>query len=420
MPINKGVRGQLLRQSALSPQSSTVRVHSFGKSALFLALAARSPYLWACSKLLFALLLVIFFCLTIPIARAAEPDSMPGTDALIGQMLMIGFRGTDSAAPTQDIRDTFEHIRAGRVGGVILFDYDVGSRSYGRNITGPEQLARLTAALRAIAPLPLFIAVDQEGGRVQRLRKRNGFTDYPSHFELGQGSEEHTRAVAEAMSVELARYGINLNFAPCADVAPPSGSPGIGALGRSFGADPARVARHSRAFAEGLFSRGVIPVYKHFPGHGSAEADSHHSLPDITRSFDFGELQPYRDLAGQPRMVMAGHLKHAELDPDYSATLSAAVISGLLRGGLGWDGVVITDDLQMRALSENYSLEEIVRRSVGAGVDILLFGNNLNHDPEIVGKVHTIMRGMLERGELSQERLRASYERILRLKSVLP
>lgn len=189
-------------------------------------------------------------------------------------------------------------------------------------------------------------------------------------------------------------------------------SPAIGRLGRSFSADPQAVAAHGAAFADGLNDAGIVAVFKHFPGHGSARADSHKGVTDISATWSERELSPYRSALGRPgqRMVMTGHLFHAGLDPAFPATLSPSVINGLLRGRLGYDGVVVTDDLQMDAIAAEYTLEEVVLRAIGAGADILLFGNNLEYDPAIVAKVQAVIVRAVEDGTISRARLEASEE----------
>ena len=251
-----------------------------------------------------------------------------------------------------------------------------------------------------------------------RFQPGDGFPAYPSAAELGRGTPDATRRTALGMGRMLRELGANLNFAPVLDVNVYPASPAIGRLGRSFSADPQAVAAHGAAFADGLNDAGIIAVFKHFPGHGSAHADSHKGVTDISATWSKRELSPYRSALGRPgqRMVMTGHLFHAGLDPAFPATLSPSVINGLLRGRLGYDGVVVTDDLQMDAIAAEYTLEEVVLRAIGAGADILLFGNNLEYDPAIVAKVQAIIARAVEDGTISRARLEASWRRILKLK----
>ena len=332
---------------------------------------------------------------------------------MLGSMLMLGFRGAELAPD-----DPFlAAVRAGRVGHVLLFDRDIPGGGE-RNIRSPDQIRRLTAALRAAAPGPMFIAVDQEGGRVRRLKPQRGFMDLPSARGMGRESPAATRALAARLGAELAGLGISVDLAPVADVDSNPDNPAIGGLERSFSPDPERTARHALAFGQGLAGAGVIPVLKHFPGQGGARQDSHLGLTDISRCWEGGsDLLPYAEAfrQGWPGMVMVGHLYHAGLDAEHPATLSRVVVTGLLRQGLGWRGVVISDDMQMKAITERYSLDQAMWLAVQAGVDILIFGNNLRWEPDLPEKAHATLRRLVDSGKISPERIRASWERICAL-----
>jgi beta-N-acetylhexosaminidase len=349
-----------------------------------------------------------------PACAGEEPASLRD---MLGQMLLVGFRGAELAADAPILRDIGEY----NLGGVILFDRDVQLQTQGRNIRSPEQVRALTARLREGAAEPLLIAVDQEGGRVRRLREEAGFPFSPSAREMGQGEPVATRREGEKTGELLAGLGINLDFAPVVDVDVNPASPAIGALDRSFSADPERVAEHARAFAEGLRAKGVLPCLKHFPGHGSAMADSHLGLTDISQTWSPGELVPYERLIPLrvSPFIMCGHLFLSQFDPDYPCTLSPAVLTGLLRDRLGFEGVIVSDDMQMRAIAEHYGLEEAVLRAVEAGVDILVFGNNLDYDPDIVPKAVGILERGVRSGRISRERIAASCARIRAAKAML-
>lgn len=339
---------------------------------------------------------------------------------MIGQMVMTGFRGDGTNPNDPELRAVLEDIRAGRIGGVIFFDRDRQTRKRGRNITSTKQTARLCALLQKNAPIPLFIAVDQEGGRVRRLRPEHGFPDTPSARELGGKSPEETRKTAQAMGAALKKIGINVNFAPVADVAIHPESPAIGALGRAFSGNSEEAADHAAAFMEGLAAARVIGSYKHFPGHGSAAADSHHALTDITGTWSEAELALYKRLpANGPFMVMTGHLMHKGLDAEFPASLSREITTGLLRNELGWQGVVVTDDLEMDAIDLFYSLEERIRLAIDAGVDIILLGNNLRHTPGQGRRVHAAIMELVRSGDISPERIAESWARIRTLKATL-
>lgn len=375
----------------------------------------------------FALLLLFFavFMLGLPEKPLKKPSGdsvgeLSSLEIMAGQMILSGFRGTGEDADEGaegELAALLEDIADGHLGGVIYFSVDALTREQRRNITSLGQAARLSALLQARAPVPLFISVDQEGGRVRRFMEKHGVPVTPSARVLGWGEPEATFAEAAALGVLLRQAGINLNFAPSLDVDSNPDSPAIGALGRSFSEKPEEVAAHGLAFAKGMRKAGLIACYKHFPGHGSATEDTHLGLADITATWDESELAPYRAVLPQspPAMVMLGHMTHRGMTEGLPASLSPAVVS-LLRKELAWDGVIITDDLQMNAVADARSTEEAIRLAVEAGADILLFGNNLRHDSLGARRAHAMLVKLVRSGALPESRIRESYERIMRLK----
>lgn len=339
-------------------------------------------------------------------------------ETMAGQMILIGFRGgrLESQAPV--LRD----LRGLELGGAVLFDRDAALGMRTRNILNPGQLERLASRLRQAARIPPFLAVDQEGGAVARLKPERGFPAAVSAAELGRtGNFTATRLAGRSIGETLRRGGLNLDFAPVVDLDFGDKSPAIGRLGRSFSPDPEQVAAHALAFIHGLHDAGVLSCLKHFPGHGSAAGDTHQGFIDVTDVWTSKELVPFRRIieAGEADMVMTAHITNRNLDPDHPATFSKAVIQGLLRTELGYDGVVITDDLQMGAVAENYGFDQAVRLSVLAGADILLFGNNLSYDPDAAAKARDVILDMVRRGEVDKRRISRSWERIMRLKAKL-
>jgi len=345
--------------------------------------------------------------LAVPAAAAA---GLPDLDHRIGRMLVVGFRGLE-AGPDSAIAGI---IRRHHIGGVILFDRDVPSGSATRNIRSPRQLRRLTRQLQAAAPYPLLIAVDQEGGRVTRLGPDHGFRAGPSAATLGRRPVAATREAAAAAARQLRAEGINWNLAPVVDLAVDPDNPAIARLDRSFGATPERVTARAAAVVRAHRRAGVRTALKHFPGQGSARGDTHRGVVDITASWRRRELVPYRSLIRQDLAdsIMVGHLSHRGLDPDWPASLSPAVVDGLLRGELGFHGVVVSDDLQMGAIRRRYGLRTVIRQALAAGNDLLLFANNTVYQPDIAERAANVMHSLVTSGEVSEARINRSYRRI--------
>ncbi|MDV2482735.1 glycoside hydrolase family 3 protein [Methanoculleus sp. Wushi-C6] len=374
------------------------------------------------NRSLTGLLLILAVCIAGCTSAPDTPDAVNRTlDSLtleekIGQMLLVGFRGYTVDDDSQIARD----IAAGRVGGVILFDRDVALGTSERNIRDPAQVRALTASLQGYAgEIPIFVAVDQEGGAVCRLKESYGFPATVSARSLGDLNDEAaTREAGRALAAMVAGSGFNVNFAPVVDLDVNPASPAIGRLNRSFSDNATVVAENARWIIEEHHNLGVMTAIKHFPGHGSAVTDTHAGFTDVTRTWSEEELRPYRDLIGLglPDMVMTAHVYNANLDPDYPATLSEATVTGILRDRLGYDGVVVTDAMDMGAIHDNYDLRESLRLSINAGCDIFLFANNLVYDEEIAEKAVGIVKSLVESGEISEERIDESCGRVLRLK----
>lgn len=337
-------------------------------------------------------------------------------DQKIGQMLNVGFRGTVLSDSNHIVRD----IRQYHLGGVTLFDYDVPRDTALRNIQSPDQLQTLVSDLQSLDPMPLFIAIDQEGGKVARLKPERGFPSTVSAQHLGEmDNTDSTQYYARKTAETLSEIGINLNFAPVTDLNINPRNPVIGGLERSFSADPQVVFEHASTYINTLHAFDILTVLKHFPGHGSSKKDSHLGVVDVTETWSEKELVPYRKLiaSGKADMIMTAHIFNAKWDTTYPATLSKAVITDLLRHELGFEGIVISDDLMMGAIRKEYGLKTAVKQALLAGVDILTFGNNaVVYDPEIVPKAHKIIRELIEEGTISQKRIDESYQRIITTK----
>ncbi len=336
----------------------------------------------------------------------------------VGQMIMVGFRGTTVDATSPIVRQIQENY----LGGVVLFDFDVPTWTDQRNIQSPAQVAALTAALQSFAPTPLLIATDQEGGKVARLSPKWGFPATLSAQELGEMDDlEYVAYLLDEMAATVAAAGINLNLAPVVDLNTNPDNPVIGAIGRSYGADAQVVIDHALTFIGAHRRQGVLTTLKHFPGHGSSAADSHKGFVDVTDTWSRRELTPYRTLIEQDAVdtIMTAHVFNAELDRVYPATLSKATITDLLRDELGFKGVVISDDMQMGAIADLYPYAEAVALSINAGVDILAIANNSIYDEEIAPRTADLILGMVADGRIPESRIDESYARIMGLKAKL-
>jgi len=321
--------------------------------------------------------------------------------------------------PGQSIADDLLHRS---IGGVVLFDTDVPTSSPVRNIESPGQLKSLVSSLQALAASPLIVAVDHEGGRITRLKEKFGFPKTSSALALGRKNDlGFTFSQAEEMACQLARVGINLNLAPVVDLNTNPENPVIGKLERSFSGDPEAVILHAERFIEAHHKQGIMCTLKHFPGHGSSVEDSHLGLVDISSTWEREELKPYEMLIkkGMADAVMTAHVFNKHLDPDYPATLSKRVITGILREELNYNGIVISDDLQMGAIAKNYGIEEAIHLSIEAGVDMLTFANNSVFDAHIADKAIKIIKRLISTEKISTSRIDESFARIERLRAKL-
>jgi beta-N-acetylhexosaminidase len=341
-------------------------------------------------------------------------EKMTGAGKMnIGQMFMLGFNGIE----VDDNHWIAQAVREKQLGGVILFDRNVDGSV--QNIISPVQLQELTASLQEYGQEPLLISVDQEGGQVCRLKERDGFPATVSAKTFAGYDSQRAAAIAGAMSATLATYGINFNLAPVVDLDLNPENPIIGRYQRSFSADPDDVVHFARIFIEAHHQQNVACCLKHFPGHGSASADSHLGFVDTTDLWQKQELLPFARLVNEGfyDAVMTAHVINRRLDSrGRPATLSSSVITGLLREKLGFHGVTVTDDLQMQAITRQWGYAEAVRLAVLAGVDLMIVGNNLEHREDVLEVGTKCIEDMLDRGEIDADYIEASLHRIAILK----
>ncbi|MEW6614619.1 MAG: beta-N-acetylhexosaminidase [Thermodesulfobacteriota bacterium] len=341
----------------------------------------------------------------------------------VGQMFMFGF---DDCIVSKDLR---EMVQLYQIGGVILFS---------RNYRDPIQLMNLCNDLKSLSPdIPLFISIDQEGGRVTRLKEP--FTQLPPAGVLGKVFEKElkeikiegksfkkhsyeryktvklVRNLGRILAREIRSVGINMDLAPVLDVNTNSNNPVIG--DRSFSANPSLVAILGNAFIKGLQENGVIATGKHFPGHGDTDLDSHKQLPVVrhdVKRLEETELKPFMESIGRGlEAIMTAHVLYPAWDISMPATLSERILKGLLRKKLGFRGLIISDDMEMGAIAENYSIGEATVNAIKAGVDIILIGNNLEKQKKAV---HSTLEA-IDEGKLSEAGIEESIKRIIKVKN---
>lgn len=347
----------------------------------------------------------------------------------IGQMVMVGFRD-DTVTTTSPI---YQLIKDYNIGGVVLYNKDLPSNQrFKRNVVSPNQLKSLNTNLQAINPTPLLIGIDEEGGMVSRLNSELGFQNHYSQQFIGQLDDiDSTKIWADSMAKELSGLGININFGPVVDLNINPKNPIIGGKERSFSDSLDVVLKHSLIFIDAHEKQKVLCTPKHFPGHGSSYKDSHKGLADVTDTWDEKELIPFKKMIQKTNLIMTSHVYNANLDT-LPATISPKIIQGLLREEFKFDGVIISDDMQMRAISNFYDFETSIEKAILAGVDILLFSNNAAPCPEVnsdcveiqydeyLGKriVEHIYK-LVKTGKIPKHRIENSYERIMELKQRL-
>ncbi|MFA5015079.1 MAG: beta-N-acetylhexosaminidase [Actinomycetota bacterium] len=337
-------------------------------------------------------------------------------DQMIGEMIILGFRGTE----VNNSSDIIQDINKYNIGGVILFDYDVPSKSFPRNILNPEQIKKLIEDLKKLTRSNLLIAVDAEGGYVNRLKEDYGFVGIKSAQEMGEDTPEDTYLEVSSLATELDSLGFNLNFAPVVDININKNNPVIGTLERSFSDDPIKVYEHAGSFIDSMHKYDIITAIKHFPGHGSSTEDSHLGLVDITDTYSReAEFFPYRKLIEDNKadIIMTAHIMNTDIDPDNPATLSSKFLQDILRGELNYEGVIVSDDMQMGAIVTNFGFEEAIIKAINAGCDLLIFSNNgSEYDDDIAQKSFDVIKKAVGDGKITEEKIKIACTRIKELK----
>jgi beta-N-acetylhexosaminidase len=359
--------------------------------------------------------LLRLFSLSAAVMLSILPVHAQTLEQMAGQMIVVGFEGDGPG--DAGVKAVAAELTAGRLGGVMYLKKNVASLS-----TVREMNALFRAASPDLAP---FITLDQEGGAVERLTKDVGFDEIANAATIAaRNSPDEAEAIYARMAQAIAEQGFSVNFGPVADLNTNPENQIIARFGRAFSADPEVVTEYDAAFIRAHRAADLVTALKHFPGHGSSTADSHEGFVDITQTWDPVELEPYAALIGEGMadMVMVGHLYHADYadqDGETPSSLSPRWIDGVLRDELGFDGVVISDDLEMGAVREHFTLEETVTRAVRAGMDILLFSNTADYRSGLSREVLEILLSEAEADPAFAARIEESYERIVALKARL-
>lgn len=336
-------------------------------------------------------------------------------DQKIGQMVMIGFRGIEVHKDSPIIKA----IRDGHLGGVWLTDNDSPMGRTIGNIESPRQLKQLISDLQSAAQIPLIVSIDAEGGQVVRLKEKYGFPITFPAFYLGQKNDfqltySQSRLIAEILS----EAGINFNFSPVLDLNRNPDNPALSMKERCYSADPQIVWQHALKVIEAHHEKGIKCCLKHFPGHGSARHDSHVGFVDVTETWSPDEISVYQKFIerGLADAILTAHVFHKQFDDRYPATLSRNIITGLLREKMGFSGIVISDDMNMGAIKNNYSYEEAVELAIGAGVDIILQSNVDHYQPDVAQNTMAIIKKLVHESRISEERIEQSFQRIKEVK----
>lgn len=350
----------------------------------------------------------LYWFVSLVATQAQSRTSTDSLDIMLGQMICTGIGDLQHIEGHEAIiAATLDQ----QIGGIILYEKNIAAKQ------GALALRRLIAAFQLAAKTPLWIAIDEEGGKVNRLRPQYGFITTLSAEDLGHKDSAHTGTQAARIAKQLRELGINLNFAPVVDLAINPKNVVIVQAGRSFGKNEKQVTAHASAFIRAHQKEGITPVLKHFPGHGSSDEDTHIGTADVTETWHIKELFPYKQLMkeGIVSAIMSAHIVNGSLDPEkHPATLSKPIINGLLRNIMGYEGLVFSDDLHMQAVIAHYTLEEAIFRALDAGVDVLLFSQNLPQvEQQSPAELHTLVKRLVQGGRITRSRIQTSYQRIM-------
>lgn len=330
-------------------------------------------------------------------------------------MLIVGFRGTN----IKELDKLIKNINKYNIGGIILFDIDNPSKSFPRNIINKSQLKKLISDIKNKTRKDLLISIDLEGEKVNRLKPKYGFEYIKSQNQVAKEGKKEAHIVSKKIAKELKEMGINLNFAPSVDVNINPNNPIIGKIGRSFSSNPKIVGEFANIYIKNFQKKQIIPVIKHFPGHGSSNKDSHLGLVDLTQTYKEKELLPFKSIIenNYKGMIMTAHIMNKNIDKNFPATLSKKFIEGKLRKTLKFEGVVVSDDMAMGAIVNHFGFDNALTLAINAGCDMLVLSNNgKNYDDNLIKKAVNSIYNSIKKEKISIKKLEQANKRIKILK----
>lgn len=356
-------------------------------------------------------------CLIVGSKSFSQETAIDSLDIKIGQMLMIGIGDKTQVKSNHKI---VQAIKDEKLGGILLYQKNISK------INSFNTLKKLITTCKQEASLPLLVSIDEEGGKVNRLKHRYGYPKTVSAKYLGElDNIDSTRYYSDIIAHNLLHLGINVNYAPVLDVHNPT-NPVIGKNDRAFSKSSDAIIKHARQVVLSHRFFSVKTVLKHFPGHGNSKEDSHFKVADVSKYWEEKEVIPYKTLLkeGNVDAIMTAHIVNEQLDSlKLPATLSKTIMTDYLRGKLGFEGVIFSDDMQMKAISNHFGFERSIKMAIEAGVDILMFSNHIpikGRGMILPEDIIAIIKRLIAKGELSEERINTSYQRIIKFKKDLP
>ncbi|WP_298427167.1 glycoside hydrolase family 3 N-terminal domain-containing protein [uncultured Kordia sp.] len=337
-------------------------------------------------------------------------------DIKIGQMIMLGIGKDTMIQPNNEI---VKAIKAQQLGGILLYEKNIAKQH------SVKKLKKLITLLRKDASLPLLVSIDEEGGKVNRLKEKYGFPETVSAKYLGDLDDvASTKYFSDIIAHNLLLLGINVNYAPVVDVHNAENPP-IGKNERAFSTNPKDVIKHARQVISSHRYFNVKTVLKHFPGHGNSKEDSHYNVTDVSKYWKQKEVFPYIKLLyeGNVDAIMTAHIVNEKLDDSkLPATLSKKIMTDYLRNDIGFEGVIFSDDMQMKAIANQFGFEKSIEMTILAGVDVLMFSNHIpmkGRNMILPKDIIAIVKQLVKDGTISKERIDLSYRRILKFKEGL-